>query len=485
MQHDRTSTNAFFHSVYVDRARCNGCSHCLKFCPTQAIRVRNGKAQITDKFCIDCGECVRKCVRRAKRCSYNTLEVLKNYEYNVAVPSHALYAQFNNLNDLNILATALLDLGFDAVSDIGLSKDLVDRAAAEYIAEHPEGRPFINAYCFTIVRLIRVRFPNLVDHLLPIRQPLEVAAELALDKAMKETGLPAEKIGIIHISPCPSTIAYARSPLGVRTSALNGNIAISYLYPKLLPLLKEAEKAPRKVFDPETVRIGWIDSGGYNKDGLPDNRLTADGLENVLKILEDLENDKYQDYDYIDLHACQGSCLGGALTVENPYVARERMRRLSANLGQKPYTDIANYNPPIYWDEKIEYNDVYRLGKTMTEGISLLRSVESLTRHFPGFNCGSCGAPTCRALAEDIVRGTASINDCIYIYRDTIHELTEEIDRISSEITRMRGQQNIEPSTLKLLQSQIDQLWVEMLSLDVEFSRKSEYSDIKKIYDNE
>ena len=184
IDHDRTSTNAFFHSVYVDRARCNGCSHCLKFCPTQAIRVRNGKAQITDKFCIDCGECVRKCVRRAKRCSYNTLEVLKNYEYNVAVPSHALYAQFNNLNDLNILATALLNLGFDAVSDIGLSKDLVDRAAAKYIAEHPEGRPFINAYCFTIVRLIRVRFPNLVDHLLPIRQPLEVAAELALDKAM-------------------------------------------------------------------------------------------------------------------------------------------------------------------------------------------------------------------------------------------------------------------------------------------------------------
>ena len=481
---DIPERNEFFHSVYVDKSRCNGCSHCLKFCPTEAIRIRSGKAHITDKFCIDCGECVRKCVRRAKRCSYDTLDILKNYEYTVAIPSHALYAQFNHLDNINIVATALLRLGFDSVSDIGVSKHFVDKAAAAYIAAHPEGRPYINPYCFTITRLIRVRFPNLVDHLIPIRQPMEVAAEIALDKAMKTTGLPREKIGIIHISPCPSTIAYSQSPLGVRESEIDGNIAISYIYPKMIPVMNEIGSNPDPVFDLEHTKIGWIDSSGSNFNEVSDNRLTAEGLENVLKILEGLEDDKYQDYDFIDLHACPGSCLGGALTVENPYVARERLRRLNKAIGQKISEADLGEVPEMYWNEKIEFSDVYRLGKTMKEGISLLNAVETLKSRFPGFNCGSCGAPTCRALAEDIVRGNASVNDCIYIYRDTIHELADEIDRLSAEIKQIRGD-NPDASCLDPIQKKIDQLWVEMLFLDVEFSRKSDVNEIKDIYTKE
>ena len=37
-----------------------------------------------------------------------------------------------------------------------------------------------------------------------------------------------------------------------------------------------------------------------------------------------------------------------------------------------------------------------------------------MVKNFPGLDCGTCGAPTCRALAEDIVRGYASVDDCIF-----------------------------------------------------------------------
>ena len=57
----------FFHSVYLDDKLCRGCVNCIKRCPTEAIRVRGGKAVIASERCIDCGECIRICPHHAKR----------------------------------------------------------------------------------------------------------------------------------------------------------------------------------------------------------------------------------------------------------------------------------------------------------------------------------------------------------------------------------------------------------------------------------
>ncbi|UKI38473.1 MAG: 4Fe-4S binding protein [Clostridiales bacterium] len=55
------------HSVTLDKEKCKGCTKCIQLCPTQAIRVRNGKARIIKEKCIDCGECINVCPYHAKR----------------------------------------------------------------------------------------------------------------------------------------------------------------------------------------------------------------------------------------------------------------------------------------------------------------------------------------------------------------------------------------------------------------------------------
>ena len=40
-----------------------------------------------------------------------------------------------------------------------------------------------------------------------------------------------------------------------------------------------------------------------------------------------------------------------------------------------------------------------------------------LRETLPDIDCGSCGAPTCAAFAEDIVRGDACVDDCTVIMR--------------------------------------------------------------------
>ncbi|MBQ1225608.1 MAG: 4Fe-4S binding protein, partial [Clostridia bacterium] len=54
------------HSVTLDISKCKGCTNCIKRCPTEAIRVRNGHAIIKEEKCIDCGECIRLCPYKAK-----------------------------------------------------------------------------------------------------------------------------------------------------------------------------------------------------------------------------------------------------------------------------------------------------------------------------------------------------------------------------------------------------------------------------------
>ena len=58
------------HSVMLDKELCMGCINCIKRCPTEAIRVRDGKAHILKERCIDCGECIRICPHHAKKGHY-------------------------------------------------------------------------------------------------------------------------------------------------------------------------------------------------------------------------------------------------------------------------------------------------------------------------------------------------------------------------------------------------------------------------------
>ena len=113
------------HSVRLKKSVCTGCTNCLKQCPTQAIRVQNGKAKILSERCIDCGECIRICPHHAKKATYDPLDILDKFEYKVALPPPSLYAQFNNLEDKGLVLEALLKLGFDDVYEVAAAAEMV------------------------------------------------------------------------------------------------------------------------------------------------------------------------------------------------------------------------------------------------------------------------------------------------------------------------------------------------------------------------
>lgn len=424
----------FFTAVRLQEDLCKGCINCIKRCPTQAIRVRKGKAVITKEFCIDCGECIRICPHHAKMPVYDPISILNNYEYTVALPAPALYGQFNNLEDVNIVLTALKKFGFHDVYEVSGAAEVVSALSRKYVEEHQEDLPLISTACPSVVRLIRVRFPNLIEHLLPIKAPVDLAASLAREKAMKDTGLPADKIGIIFISPCPAKVSAVKDPLGYEKSEVDGVLAIKDIYPRLLSLMKGVEEK-REVEDlaiSGKIGISWGGTGGEAGGLLTDNYLAADGIENVIRVLEDLEDQKFSALEFIELNACNGGCVGGVLTVENPFVAKVKLKRLRKYMpvacNHLPQAKIKDWK----WTEGVTYEPVFNLGLNMKESIERLAKVEELCEKFPGLDCGSCGAPTCKALAEDVVRGIASEQDCIHILRQYIHKLSGEISKLDN-----------------------------------------------------
>ena len=465
----------FYHSVRLDPNLCKGCINCIKRCPTEAIRVRNGKAQIKSEFCIDCGECIRVCPHHAKHATYDTLEVMEQYRYTVALPAPSLYSQFNNLDDVNIVLSALIRMGFDDVFEVSAAAELVSDATREYLSQHEDNLPIISTACPSVVRLIRVRFPNLIPHLLPLNPPVEVAAMLAARRVMEKTGLKREEIGICFISPCTSKVTYAKAPLGTAKSEIDHVLAIKDVYPKLLLCMKEVGDDVKELGTSGKIGISWGRSGGEASGLFTENYLAADGIENVIRVLEDLEDQKFSNLKFVELNACNGGCVGGVLTVENPYVAEVKLKRLRKYMPvARSHMDMEESAEEIVpWDTSVQFEPVFSLGDTMLESFKRLNQVERLVKKFPGLDCGSCGAPTCKALAEDIVRGQASEQDCVYYLRENLHKLSEEVSILADDL---HAGNNGGTETLRILKEYITRISDEMSLLD----NRSEEPEVEK-----
>lgn len=406
--------NEFFHSVRLDESLCRGCTNCIKHCPTGAIRVRRGKAYIIKERCIDCGECIRICPHHAKYAEKYPFDEILQYKYKIALPAPTLYGQFNNLDDTDIVLNGLKAMGFDDVCEVSQAAEFVSEATRLALRDGKHPHPVISSACPAVVRLIRVRFPNLIDHVLDLNAPMEEAARIAREKAMHETGYKNDDIGVFFISPCTAKITAIKAPICNIKSYVNGVFGIKDIYPVLLGCMeKQTKTEPLKKSG--IIGVSWASSGGEAAGVFADRYLAADGIENVIKVLEELEDEKLNDLDFIELNACPGGCVGGPLTVENPYVAKARINHL------RKYMPIAcNHLPTqeipksLYWQKPLEPVSIMKLADNVREAMVKMAKMNEIAQLLPGLDCGMCGAPSCKDLAEDIVREKASIEDCAF-----------------------------------------------------------------------
>ena len=109
--------------------------------------------------------------------------------------------------------------------------------------------------------------------------------------------------------------------------------------------------------------------------------------------------------------------------MENPYVAKARLQTLRRYLpvSRNFPAPGEQYIPEAYFfDELPEYSASSQLAGTMAQSMRMLADIQTLRGQLPGLDCGACGAPTCRAFAEDVVRGQAETAACVLTLREEL-----------------------------------------------------------------
>src|SRR6056297_4235381 len=320
------SHKTFHHALKIQEDICIGCAHCMNVCPTGALRGREGKAQLYNERCVDCGECYRVCPVGAIMVEQDDFSKIYDYKYSVALVPEILFGQFPENVSKGLIYKALEKIGFDSVFEVEYATEILQETTQEYLKESDQERPLISAFCPAIVRLIQVKFPALVNHIILQKPPLDIAAMYYRQKLI-EQGYPSDDIGIFYVTQCAAKIAAIKSPVGDSSNDINGVINMDFIYNKIYATIQKEEDQANNAYDdnltPEAVNWSLTHGEADNMEG---RCLAIDGIENVMDFLEKVEDGDMEDVDFLELRACDESCAGGILNPSNRFLTVERLR---------------------------------------------------------------------------------------------------------------------------------------------------------------
>ncbi|MBR8534142.1 4Fe-4S binding protein [Carboxylicivirga mesophila] len=418
------SEQQFYHALKVDKDLCFGCTHCMNVCPTDAIRIRDGIASIRKNWCVDCGECMKSCPVDAFYVEQDDFEKIFNFKYRVAVLPSVFIGQFSKQIKECEIIDVLKGLGFTHVVPAEATVDVINESMLDELKSDRD-KPMISAFCPSIVRLIQVRFPGLVNNIIPIKPPIDTTA-MYYRELLQEEGKSADEIGVFYVTPCASKIATVKSPVGDDMSNVDGVINMDFLYNKVYHVLKTRSNTQ---FSCEET-VPYLSPKGLNwslTDGeasqMTGRCLAIDEIHNVISFLEKVENDEIINVDFLELRACDQSCAGGVLLTENRFLTVERLKNRAEriNASGKYVQNISDAHRQLIKNNnyvgRVEPRSMMVLDEDMSIALKKMERVRRMMCYLPGIDCGACGAPNCESLAKDIVRKEANLSNCVFLQR--------------------------------------------------------------------
>lgn len=384
------------HSIAVAAEKCHECLCCLHVCPTRAVRVFRGKPQILDYLCIDCTACIGACPTGALAMAGAEESFVPQADAALLVPEPCL-AQFGPGVPPQQVVDELRALGFGEIHVTEAWDVALRRAVIAYAGGEAQVTPIISPGCPAVVNLIEARFPSLIPHVAPfLSAPAAAKSKLGSSRGIAVVLCPAQRTALLagDTAGHPKII----TPATFRSA--------------IMPRLAQ-ERHRRDALDRsgqgQAVEYGDHGPAGPTEstrpaEGLGENLLCVTGLPHVMALLEAIENGLAGDLLVVEMWVCDGGCFGSPLLAEDPFLARHRWQAVPT--GNDPSAQAVRRTDPFAPRPGL------RLDDNMAKAVQKLAKIDKLARSLPGSNCTLCGAPTCGALAEDIVLGRAPADAC-------------------------------------------------------------------------
>jgi iron-only hydrogenase group A len=325
----------------------------------------DGKMDFKDSNCTRCGQCVIACPT-GTLAEYENIEEVKK---DIADPGKIVIAQIapslrvsigdafgkapeENLEGQMIAATK--KLGFDYVFDVNLGADFTTYEEAYDLKERIEKKttPLFTSCCPARVKFIEDFHKELISNITTVRSPQQCLAVLVKTYFAKQKNLDPKKISVVSIMPCVAKKFESRRSGENKSGQFDVDWVLTTR--EFIKMVKEAKidlpKLSPEKFDPslgqasgagaiygatggvmesavrtfadiffntkidkidyqefrgmEGVRKAILDLGGTKV-----KIAIAAGLKNAEKIITEIK--KGEKYDYVEVMACPGGCVGG------------------------------------------------------------------------------------------------------------------------------------------------------------------------------
>jgi len=131
----------------LDASKCIGCTHCMKSCPTEAIRVVNGLAVIDYERCVYCGQCHRVCPTRAFYVEQDDLAMIRSFKYRVILFPSIMIGQFPEKYNEDQIYDGLKKVGFTHIYEVEQPMQVLIDSINQVLEDTEMSKPAISIYC--------------------------------------------------------------------------------------------------------------------------------------------------------------------------------------------------------------------------------------------------------------------------------------------------------------------------------------------------
>lgn len=403
---------------HINPNSCKLCYSCVRICPSKAIKVQDGYAEIIHNRCIDCGSCFSVCTQNAVSYLDSKEEVklmLKSSSKVAAIVAPSISGEFSDITDYRSFVSMIKTLGFDYVNEVSFGVDLM-AFQYEKLFTNFNGKYYFTANCPPVINYIEKYYPELIDNIAPIIPHMITTAKVLLETHGTD-------LKVVYISPC---IAAKNEVLRFPDDDTRIDSVLTYI--ELRELFAEAGISETSVtysdFDAPLGRKGSlfpISRGMFqavdiNEDLLTGRIICTEGRENFLQVIEEFKTN-VQIKQHIDLFYCDGCIMGpGTSKKGNKFLRRTLVidyvdKRLKSFNGPQWEKDIRSFDH-INYERSYNREDDQRLQDPNKEELKAV--LTELGREAPGemLSCGACGHDNCNKFASAICKGLATAEMC-------------------------------------------------------------------------